>query len=418
MPFLKDIIGETYVPKPNDEKRFVEKHVVKLFQNMYADSEYDKLFKATNISTVRRSKERHGYDVGNNVGDGSGVDAKVYEEKEINESKPNYRLADTLHYAAQHHAKNDLESKGIKMGQVAHAIAATAHEMQKKNKNVNLQMIFHAISNNSKGFPLGRKVRNEILSRVEKHQKSGKYFDPRKQPYGKKGGFLADSYIMKMDDQLWENCADSDMHWDAIEHVAKKHGVPKEMVAGSLLGNFMNMTDGDFASKRFRRDFHNYIEDKKAGIHEHSDGQSSEQVLLQHEEGECQEEITRESKTSRSVSGSSGGGSDSTGVDRGSFEEDTEVEEAKSSEEKAKDVENMMNNYVSSSKSKAKAKLLARKKTKVDEEVVNEKLAADASAKDYIKDFVKSDDPRFKGDSKKKRIDRALAAYYSKKGNK
>jgi len=110
MPFLKDIIGETYVPKPNDEKRFVEKHVVKLFQNMYADSEYDKLFKATNISTVRRSKERHGYDVGNNIGDGSGADAKVYEEKEINESRPNFKLADVLDMAARYHEKNDLDS--------------------------------------------------------------------------------------------------------------------------------------------------------------------------------------------------------------------------------------------------------------------------------------------------------------------
>jgi hypothetical protein len=32
----------------------------------------------------------------------------------------------------------------------------------------------------------------------------------------------------------------------------------------------------------------------------------------------------------------------------------------------------------------------------------------------YIKDFIKSDDPRFAGDSKKKRIERATAAYYAK----
>ncbi len=49
----------------------------------------------------------------------------------------------------------------------------------------------------------------------------------------------------------------------------------------------------------------------------------------------------------------------------------------------------------------------------VKEEVVTEKLAPNASASDYIEDFVKSDDPMFAGDSKKQRIKRALGAFYS-----
>lgn len=56
------------------------------------------------------------------------------------------------------------------------------------------------------------------------------------------------------------------------------------------------------------------------------------------------------------------------------FQRYRDVGEGKSPEEKAKDVEKMMSNYTSSSKTKAKAKMLARKKTKVDEEVVKEKL--------------------------------------------
>jgi len=43
-----------------------------------------------------------------------------------------------------------------------------------------------------------------------------------------------------------------------------------------------------------------------------------------------------------------------------------------------------------------------------------ESLAPDATAGDYIKDFVHSDNSRFSGDSKKKRIKRALAAYFGK----
>jgi hypothetical protein len=55
------------------------------------------------------------------------------------------------------------------------------------------------------------------------------------------------------------------------------------------------------------------------------------------------------------------------------------------------------------------------KKKKTIEEVVNETLPASASAADYIHDFVHSDNKRFSGDSKQKRIRRALGAYYGKK---
>jgi hypothetical protein len=44
---------------------------------------------------------------------------------------------------------------------------------------------------------------------------------------------------------------------------------------------------------------------------------------------------------------------------------------------------------------------------------VNEKLASDATASDYIKDFIESDDPRFEGKSKEERRKMALGAFYS-----
>ena len=52
------------------------------------------------------------------------------------------------------------------------------------------------------------------------------------------------------------------------------------------------------------------------------------------------------------------------------------------------------------------------------EEELNEVLGKSASAGEWISDFVRSDDPRFKGKSKKKRIQQALAAYYSKQREK
>ncbi len=51
---------------------------------------------------------------------------------------------------------------------------------------------------------------------------------------------------------------------------------------------------------------------------------------------------------------------------------------------------------------------------KVDKKI-NESLSPNASAGDYVKDFVHSKNDKFKGDSKKERIKRALGAYYGKK---
>lgn len=51
------------------------------------------------------------------------------------------------------------------------------------------------------------------------------------------------------------------------------------------------------------------------------------------------------------------------------------------------------------------------------DEMINEVLSKDQPAGDWIKDFVKSDDPKFAGKSEAKRKEMALAAYYAKQKN-
>ncbi len=53
-----------------------------------------------------------------------------------------------------------------------------------------------------------------------------------------------------------------------------------------------------------------------------------------------------------------------------------------------------------------------------EETTLDEKLAANATAGDYVSDFKKSDAPQFKGKSVTKRRQMAIAAYLSKKGMK
>lgn len=73
---FKNIINEVYEPKSPDEKKFKDKHISKLFPNMFADSQYDKLFKGS-TAEIDRGKDRHGYN--------PGEDEKVYEDTQLDE---------------------------------------------------------------------------------------------------------------------------------------------------------------------------------------------------------------------------------------------------------------------------------------------------------------------------------------------
>lgn len=64
---------------------------------------------------------------------------------------------------------------------------------------------------------------------------------------------------------------------------------------------------------------------------------------------------------------------------------------------------------------KAEEKLREPVANRKDDYIVGEKLGKDATAGDYVKDFRKSDAPQFKGKSKKKKQQMAVAAYLDAK---
>ena len=63
----------SYVPKTKDEKRFMDKHVVKKTEDRNGNG--DDVFRATNVKPADRTDHRHGY----NTGD----DQKVYESRTL-----------------------------------------------------------------------------------------------------------------------------------------------------------------------------------------------------------------------------------------------------------------------------------------------------------------------------------------------
>lgn len=61
---------------------------------------------------------------------------------------------------------------------------------------------------------------------------------------------------------------------------------------------------------------------------------------------------------------------------------------------------------------------IAKNMFKSTDQQIDEVLSKDASAGEWISDFVSSDNPKFAGKSKEKRKQMALAAYYAKQREK
>lgn len=74
MKTLKQFL-EVYEPKSPDEKKFKDKHIT--IKHPDRNGNGDDVFQATNVKKVERTKERHGYE--------PGEDEKVYEEVDLDD---------------------------------------------------------------------------------------------------------------------------------------------------------------------------------------------------------------------------------------------------------------------------------------------------------------------------------------------
>ena len=240
MPALTNIIGEVYRPKSGDEQRFFDKHVVQLFQNIYAKDEYDKLFKGTNVKAVDREKDNHGYNPGS--------DEKVYEEvEELDENWVFNSLMSDAHHYSNHKSRRGKH----KMGHVAHAAVETA-----KDLNTSIHQVTHFSGVNRYGGDIrhgddivggsdglagmtakdaSKKVKKLFAAHLKDAGKRNVTFNPNSHP--ELCEELADK-MMELEDQFEldeahhiDNIFD---HLRAIKSVADQHGVPKSLVAGAV----------------------------------------------------------------------------------------------------------------------------------------------------------------------------------------
>lgn len=92
---------EEYKPKAPDEQKFANKHVVAKVKDRNGNG--DDVFNATNVKTIKRASERHGYDTGDDV--------KVYEDVENLDELSKSTLKSYAH-ASQSDLENSSEDRG------------------------------------------------------------------------------------------------------------------------------------------------------------------------------------------------------------------------------------------------------------------------------------------------------------------
>lgn len=240
MPALHKIIAEVYRPKSGDEQRFFDKHVVKLFDNIYSKPEYDKLFKATNVGNVDREKDNHGYNPGN--------DEKVYEsaDETLEENWTFHDLMGTAHHYTNHKSRRGKH----KLGHVAQATVETA-----KDLDTDIHSVMHHAGitrygkNDRDGDDIiggrgalagmkrsdaNKKVSGLFQAHLKDCAKRNVTFNPASHPSLCEE--LADRMLEIEDEfELTEMHVDNiSDHLKAIKDVADKHGLPKSLVAGSV----------------------------------------------------------------------------------------------------------------------------------------------------------------------------------------
>lgn len=263
MLHLKDIINETYIPKAGDEKRFMEKHVVSVFKNIYSTEEYDALFKGSKIKMVDRPSERHGYNPKTDVD----VYENFEENQEINEmcgmssepdvknciSDPTYSntgsFANLAKQAYNYNIKHDCK---YKLGHIMQAAAYTANDL-----NLRLSEPLYIVVNKLDSYPDSVNKENlplkggvgvlSKLTHTEADKKVCKLFDAHLKNCTKKNTVLDFSSNQELNESLeskafegiyeFQNILTEMYHKhisNGIEYAAEKNALPVSCVLALL----------------------------------------------------------------------------------------------------------------------------------------------------------------------------------------
>ena len=387
--------------KSADEKRFADKHVIQKIADRNGNG--DDVFNATNVNGVERSP-KHGYNPGEDEkvyegyvslaqqravwatrkdggkGHPDNKKKKMKEEVEIDEASkgpmdPEKKAKSAIDTILKNHEEPAPE-KGMKIGE-----EKDDDKMEPSTKHVKAALKVRAKPElNTKDIKsYHRNVLNKDLKEAEKEDVpfEGPYNKPAKKQSGQKSdpGYstarhLARQAMQKMLDKKEKMKEEVELdEGDVIPFPGKKKEEKPDTKPGWMLRK-----DPELAKK---------LKDAQARI------KARKEAATQKEEVELDEM----DKTQRPP----GRGSEN--------EYDPSGGEFMGKQIRHKEITKKGLDVLNKSYSNVKK----------EEVELDEVLKPSMGVKAYIDDFIKSDDPRFKGASKKERMKRALAAYYAAK---
>lgn len=370
MKTLKQIL-ELYKPKSQDEDKFVKKHIVVKHKDKNGNG--DDVFQATNIKPLDRKKERHGYE--------PGEDEKVYEEYE-----------DDLQ-------ELDVNPKNrVKLGKILKDPERSNPTTPRGQSNLR-----NIAKNAEKGAAdqYGKRNRADTVYRSEKHgEELGRYVKLKNKAKEKLGEEVYEE-TEALDEDTAENAA-----WrkQQKERAAKATTVGGMAVSGkpnvykvTKLGteNPHGHKIGDEVSlKQYQKHVNDYNLTSRADL-QYTPYQRKKKVA---EETEALDEVdTNAAKQLHARLKDQ----HNKAVDSYDARSDKMNPQQKKAEQQKID---KLHDRVQRAKSYIR---------KEEVEYIEEKLKVSDGIGAWISDFVHSDNPKFEGFSKRKRMKMAQAAFYS-----
>jgi hypothetical protein len=357
MKTLKQIL-EVYSPKSADEKRFVKKHIT--IKHPDAAGNGDDVFKGAKVKAVDRLKERHGYKAGD--------DEAVYEETESLDEAEMHRVnvvvSDPNSTSVSQRKTKMQKVVRLKANDKDNAINKATAYYQKRGFKVHDHNYIGQVNEESEQIDelskstLGsyaKKATNSVASNAYNAGDSNKDIDTRSKAFGKtvkrlKGVSIATDKLTKEETQLDE-------------------------LSKSTLGSYIKKASATaVASTKKAQQYGNLAKDSEKRAKD--------------------PKLAFAKDLNKSI---------------GSIQAKTSVANAAKAEKRSSGVIKAVDRLA-----KEDHDLLADINDQLIEDMLNEVLSKNADAGDYISDFVKSDNPKFAGKSKAKRIKMALGAYYSK----
>lgn len=144
------------VPKTKDEKRFMDKHVVKKFDDRAGNK--DDVYQATNVNYSNRTPTRHGYN--------PGEDQEVYESKTVKTLK---QILGEKHLTPNEMKKREEIAKGIEkanpnmpMGKKMAIATAKAKQVTEETEQLDERVVHDQYNHYSKAV-------KDMLSKIGQH---------------------------------------------------------------------------------------------------------------------------------------------------------------------------------------------------------------------------------------------------------